>query len=215
MIRRILLGIGGTPFTPVAIRRAIDSARRVGGSLTAVSVVDENRLANVGSVPLGAGAVASGLREHRLAVVREQIEEALEEVKAQCAQQGVPLTILRERGNPFQLMMDHGRYHDLTVFGLRSMFEYDLLGDDDVEPATFLRQLIEAGVTPLVAVADRFVEIRRVLIAYSGSPSSAESMAQFVRYRLWPEAALHSRLRASPGASRGVAQRRVDLLPRP
>ena len=54
MIRRVLLGIGGTPFSGVAIQRAVEAARQSGASLTAVTVLDEDRLSRVGPVPLGA-----------------------------------------------------------------------------------------------------------------------------------------------------------------
>jgi len=190
MIRRILLGIGGTPFSRVAIDRAVDVAGRCGASVTAVTVLDVERLGRVGSVPLGAAAAAADLREHRLAVTREQIEEALEILEHRCEERGVPLLICREQGSPFHLMIDHARYHDLAVFGLRSMFEYDVLGDADVEPAVVLRDLIEGGVRPLIAASDRDRAIRRVLIAYSGSVQSAESMQQFMQSRLWPDASV-------------------------
>jgi nucleotide-binding universal stress UspA family protein len=155
--------------------------------MTAVTVVDEDRLGRVGPVPLGAGGAATELRTHRLAATREQIEETVEQLKQACQESGVPVTIQREQGSPFQLMIDYARYHDLSVFGLRSMFEYNVLGDSDVEPARVLKHLIEGGVRPLLAVADRPRPVSRVLLAYSGSVQSAESMQQFVQLRLWPD----------------------------
>jgi nucleotide-binding universal stress UspA family protein len=190
MIRRVLLGIGGTPFSGVAIQRAVEAARQSGASLTAVTVLDEDRLSRVGPIPLGGAAAAADLREHRLEVTREQIEEALETLKRCCADQGVPITIYREQGSPFHLMIEYARYHDLAVFGLRSMFEYNVLYGSDVEPATFLRQLIEGGVRPLIATSSQLRPIRRVLMAYSGSVQSAESMQQFMHSQLWPDAIL-------------------------
>jgi nucleotide-binding universal stress UspA family protein len=190
MIRRVLLGIGGTPFSHVAIRRAVEIAEMQQAHVTAVTVVDEKRLGAVGAVPLGGGTAAADLREYRLGVTREQIEETLDEFKRVSGQRGVPITILREQGVPFQLMIDHARYHDLALFGLRSMFEYRVLGDSDVEPAKVLRDLIEGGVRPLIAVDDDYRPIRRVLVAYSGSVQSAESLKEWIRLRLSPEAAL-------------------------
>ena len=48
MIKRILLGIGGTPFTKVAIRRAVELGRLHDATITAVTVVDHKRLRRVG-----------------------------------------------------------------------------------------------------------------------------------------------------------------------
>lgn len=190
MIRRILLGIGGTPYSRVAIRRAVEIAQKQKAHITAVTVVDEKRLGAVGPVPLGGGTAAAELREHRMEVTREQIEETLDEFKRVCGERGVPITILHEQGVPFQLMIAHARYHDLALFGLRSMFEYQVLGDADVEPAKVLRDLIEGGVRPLIAVDDDYRPLRRVLVAYSGSVQSAESLKAWLRLRLAPEAVL-------------------------
>ncbi len=190
MIKRVLLGIGGTPFTRVAIQRAVELCRMHDAQLTAVTVVDEHRLGRIGPVPAGGGAAAIELREHRMAVTRERLEEAVETLKAACTSENVHLDIQRERGKPFQLMVDYARYHDLSVFGLRSMFEYDLLGDSDVRPADVLSRMVIGGVRPIVAVSERFRTIRRVLIAYGGSVRAAEAMKHFVRLRPWPDVSL-------------------------
>ena len=45
MIKNVLLGIGGTPFTSMAIRGAVELCHIHDAHLTAVTVVDERRLA--------------------------------------------------------------------------------------------------------------------------------------------------------------------------
>ena len=97
------------------------------------------------------------------------------------------LSVLREHGDPFSLLSQHARYHDLMIFGLRSMFEHDLLGSKDVDPATVLNSLAKAGVSPILAVSEQYRTIQRVLFAYSGSMQAAKAMKQFARLRLWPD----------------------------
>jgi nucleotide-binding universal stress UspA family protein len=190
MIKRVLLGIGGTPFTKVAIRRAVELCQIHGAQLTAVTVVDERRLAQVGPVPAGAGAAAARLREQRLAVTRDLIEETVASLEAAAQESKVTLAVHREQGKPFQLMANYARHHDLCVFGLRSMFEYEVLGDSDVKPADVLSEMVTGGVRPVIAVSERFRSIRRVLIAYGGSVQAAETMKQFVRLQPWPDVQL-------------------------
>lgn len=190
MIRRILLGVGGTPFSDVSIHRAVELAARHQASVTAVTVLDEARLDRVGPVPIGGGAAAAELREYRRSKTRAHIDGVLDLLSERCAAAQVPLALHREQGSPFELMIDHGRYHDLSIFGLRSMFEYDVLSDFDVDPAVFLRDLIGGGVRPLLASTDELTEIQRVLIAYSGSVHSAESMKAFIRLCPWPNVEL-------------------------
>jgi nucleotide-binding universal stress UspA family protein len=153
-------------------------------------VVDEQRLNRVGPVPAGAGSAAVELREHRLAVTRDLIEQAVESLKSACEESNVHVVVHREHGKPFELMVNYARYHDVSVFGLRSMFEYDVLGDFDVKPAEMLSRMVNGGVRPIVAVSERFRSIRRVLIAYGGSMRAAEAMKHFVRLQPWPGASL-------------------------
>ena len=89
-------------------------------------------------------------------------------------------------------MISLARYHDLMIFGLRSIFEYNVsIVDLSIEePKDTLARLISAGVRPIIAVSDTFRPIQKVLIAYSGSMESAKTMKRFVQLRLWPDAKL-------------------------
>lgn len=186
MIKRILVGLGGTRYTPFAVGRAIELAQQHQAELTGVTVVDVRRLSRVGPVPLGASASARELREFRLGVAQEQVEQATEEFTSACRGASVPYDVRHEEGNPFELMASCARYHDLMVFGLKSLFEYDVVSD----PHDALIRLVVAGVRPLLAVSPDSRPIRRVLIAYSGSMESAKTLKWFVQLRLWPEAQL-------------------------
>ncbi len=46
MIKRILLGLGGTPYTSIAIRRAADLAKRFEAEVTSLTVIDVKGLSN-------------------------------------------------------------------------------------------------------------------------------------------------------------------------
>ena len=186
MIKRILVGLGGTPYTPFAIARSIELAQQHGAELTGVTVVDVGRLSRIGPVPLVASASARELREFRLQVAQEHVEEATEQFVSACRQAGVAYEVRQEEGNPFGLMASCARYHDLMVFGLRSLFEHEVVHD----PHDALVRLVAEGVRPLLAVSADARPICRVLIAYSGSMESAKTMKWFVQLGLWPKAQL-------------------------
>jgi len=186
MIKRILLGISGTPFTAVGIERAVEIASQNDARLTAVTVVDPNNICKFGPVPAGAAIYAKRMCENRLEVTKDQIGDAVAALEKICKQSGVRYDVEWETGNPFDLMISHSRYHDLTVFGLRSLFDYQLVES----PEKDLIQLLSQGVRPILAVSSQYRPIRRVMIAYSGSMESAKAMRRFVQCRLWPDAAL-------------------------
>ncbi len=190
MIRRVLIGIGGTPFAKVAIKRAVELCRQHEAELIAVTVLDEKRLRRVGPVPIGGADAAAHLREHRLEITAEMEENTLELLQVECDSANVQLTVHREEGDPFALMARYSRYCDVSVFGLRSMYEYDVMGDTDISPGEVLRRLAVGGVRPIIATSSQYKPIARVLIAYGGSVHAAEAMKQFLRLQPWPDATL-------------------------
>ena len=182
MIKRILLGLGGTSFTDVAIQRAVELSKLHGALITGVTVVDTKSLKQVGPVPPGGAAYAAKLRETRLAISEERIDGAIEQFQSTCKEAGLPFKIERETGDPFETMIAHSRYNDVTIFGLKSLFDYGFT----MEPRDALIRLVSQGVRPIIAVSPEFRDIRKVLIAYSGSMESAKAMRRFVQLNLWP-----------------------------
>lgn len=182
MIKRILVGLGGTEYAVTATNYALALAMEHDAELTGVSVLDEVRLTATGPAPIGAGHYAHRLAEHRLIKGQELAEWSVKQFEEACQAAGVRHRVLREIGEPFALMIDEARYHDLMVFGLRSLFEFDLVPD----PQDALVRMVQAGVRPLLAVSQGFHPIKKILIAYSGSMESAITMKQFVQMRLWP-----------------------------
>jgi nucleotide-binding universal stress UspA family protein len=186
MLKRILVALSGTPFTPVSVRRAVELARRHGASLTGVTVVDIERLSDVGPVPLGGASVAHNLAEHRVAVTQEHVEEEIAHFERTCTEASVPYVIDRESGDPFGLLLELWRYHDLTIIGLRGLFEYGVVHNPD----DMIIKLIHRGVSPIIAVSSEYREVDRVLVAYNGSPEAAMAMKHFAQLRLWPDATI-------------------------
>jgi nucleotide-binding universal stress UspA family protein len=181
MIKRILLGLGGTPYTDVAIERAIELANAHGALITGVTVVDTQRLKQIGPVPPGGSAYAEKLRQKRFEITEERVEKAIEKFTKKCKKSGISTQIKRESGDPFETMIAHARYNDVTLFGLRSLFDYGF----SLEPKDALIRLVTQGVRPIIAVSPEFRSIRRVLVAYSGSMESAKAMRRYVQLNPW------------------------------
>lgn len=184
MIKRILLGLAGTPFSHAAIRQAVDVASQCQGEVTAVTIVDIRRLAAIAA--LHGGPQMFGREAQRVAVSRSALEEALRLFESSCRAAKVAYSIREEQGEPFTQLLRAVRFHDMVVFGLRSLFEYELR----VEPRDALVELVSSGVQPLLAMSQAYRPIERVLVAYNGSHESAKAMKRFVQSGLWPQAAV-------------------------
>jgi len=188
MIKRILVGLGGTPFTKVSTLCATELARIHGAQTTGVTVVDLAKLNKVGPVPAGAGIYAQRMRERKERVTREGVEAAIDAFKSNCSdQQVVCRRIEYEQGDPFTAMIAEARYNDLTIFGLRSIFDYGFTSDPDKAIA----QLVTQGVRPILAVAENYRPVKKALMAYSGSMESAKAIRHFLHLKAWPDVHLH------------------------
>lgn len=186
MMKRILVGLGGTPYTPSAIEQAVNLAQRHDAEVTGVTVLDVRRVSCEG-IGTTKSLNRSVIQSERLQIVQTRLEESLGFFETACQAAHVKYRLATETGEPFTRLVDLARYHDLMIFGLRSVFEYDFLAGD---PESLLIRLVDAGVRPVIAVSERTRSIGRVLIAFSGSMESAKAMKRFVQMRLWPSADL-------------------------
>jgi nucleotide-binding universal stress UspA family protein len=182
MIKRILIGLGGTPFTPTAIRYAVELAEVHEAELLGMTVIDRRRLS---ALTRASGRAQDALREsRRLEGTEKQQEQAIVDFESACTNAGLRYNVTRESGDPFEKMISQARYYDLMIFGLRSLFDYDVAG---TKPSDVLTQLVSRGVRPILAVSQEYRPIRRVLMAYSGSMESAKAIRRFMQMQLWQE----------------------------
>jgi nucleotide-binding universal stress UspA family protein len=165
----------------VAVERAIELAKAHAAVITGVTVMDTKRLKQNGPVPPGGSAYAEKLRHKRFAITEERVEKAIEKFTKKCNKSGIKFSIRRETGDTFETMIDHARYNDITMFGLKSLFDYGFT----LELRDALIRLVSQGVRPIIAVSPEFRSIRRVLIAYSGSMESAKAMRRYVQLNPW------------------------------
>jgi nucleotide-binding universal stress UspA family protein len=121
------------------------------------------------------------LREKRFAITEERIDSAIEQFKKKCDESNIPKKIEYETGDPFESMIAHARYNDITIFGLKSLFDYGFT----MEPRDALIRLVSHGVRPIIAVSPEVRPICNVLIAYSGSMESAKAMRRYVQLNPW------------------------------
>ncbi len=126
MIKRILVGLAGTTYTPVAIQRAVALAQAHDAEVTGVTVLDTRR-GRSRATPAGD---ADATPDHRIAISQARITQSIRDFEAACQSVNIKHRVVEESGDAFTGLVDLSRYHDLTVFGLRSVFEYDFLPGD-------------------------------------------------------------------------------------
>jgi len=195
MLKRILVTLTATDCGQTAVRHAVELATAHDARLTGVTLVDPRKLKNVGSVPVGAGAAARQLREHRLAAAHEQSKQMLSQFQAVCREAGVEPRVEIEEGEPSSTLLSLSRYHDLVIFGLRGALAFGHTGHAHGLVGT----LVSRGVRPMLAASEEYRPIRRALIAYSGSMESAKTLRRFAQIDPWPEVETEIAVFGQPG----------------
>lgn len=186
MIKRILVGLGTSRTATSVTDHAIDIARSRAAELVGLAVTDPLRLDWTGPRPMGVGVdiAAADLRRQRHEKAAADIAAAGDLFATRCRAAGVAHRVSAETGDPFEIAADLVRYHDMCVFGLRGLFEHDVVP----EPRDAIERLVSDGVRPILAVGEEYRPIRRVLVAYSGSLESAKTFKHFVHSGLYAEA---------------------------
>jgi hypothetical protein len=188
MIKRILVGLGGTPFTAVSTHCATALARVHQAQTTGVTVVNLSKLSKVGPTGIGGSHLCpADARTRKPDARRDRGRRSSVQSQLQHEQQVVCRRIEYEEDDPFTAMISEARYNDLTIFGLRSIFDYGFTSDPDKA----IVKLVTQGVRPILAVAEAYRPIKKALIAYSGSMESAKAIRHFLHLKPWPDVRLH------------------------
>jgi nucleotide-binding universal stress UspA family protein len=186
MIKRILVGVGNSQAARSVADHAVELAKSFEAELLGVAVTDPLRLEWTGPRPIGMGveAVTAELREDRLERAKTDIAAAKKIFAERCLTDGVPHGFSEQVGDPFEIVEQLVRYQDMCVFGLRGLFEHGVVP----EPRDALERLVAGGVRPILAVAEEYRPVKKVLVAYSGSLESAKTFKHFVLSGLFPAA---------------------------
>lgn len=187
MIKRVVVGVAGTPALQAKIEYTVDLARRHNAEISVLSVVDLDRLSLVGPVPIGAGKYAQDMRKGRIERSHRLDENAIAKFESACTAAKIPVRVIRQEGDPLDVLAAAWRYHDLCVLGARGWFDYDVVP----EPQNALLKLIAGGVRPILTVTVDARPLCKALIAYNGSLESAKAMKQFVQMSLWRDMDVH------------------------
>lgn len=186
MIKRILVGVGTSQTAQTVADYAVELGRQFEAELLGVAVTDPLRLEWTGPRPIGMGveAVTTELREDRLRRATADVASAKAIFSERCRAENVAHGFSEQVGDPFEIVSQLVRYQDMCVFGLRGLFEHDIVP----EPRDALERLVADGVRPILAVGEEYRPVRKVLVAYSGSLESAKTFKHFVLSGLYADA---------------------------
>jgi len=180
MLRSILIGLDGSPYSQSAIELGIDWARRFKILLVGLGIVDEPAICRPELVPLGADSFKQHSDEVRLARASHQVEQFLEQFRQQCTKAGVTSKVLKEVGDPTEQILREAQRYDLILLGQQTHFHFAT----QQEPCETLKKVLKNTPRPVVTVPIQRTGGTAVVIAFDGSLQAARALQAFQWLRL-------------------------------
>ncbi|MGE5190976.1 MAG: universal stress protein [Deltaproteobacteria bacterium] len=187
MLKSILIGLDGSPFSPAVIELGIGLARQFGALLAGLAVVDEPAICGPESVPLGATAFKKHRDELRLAEARKTVAETLRDFGVRCGDAGVSSRSIEAVGVPSEQILLEAQRCDLVLLGQRTYFHFETQD----EPDDTLHSVVKNSPRPVIAVPEKPHRATSVVVAYDGSLQAARTLQAFQCLGMGRSGAVH------------------------
>ncbi|MCH7477264.1 MAG: universal stress protein [SAR324 cluster bacterium] len=186
MLKRILVVLSASEFTPAAVRMAAEMA-------DVETEVEHERVTLVGLSVVDTDLMPSGRfsslvpREELLAEAQAKAEKVITEFRALTKTLGVRENLIETScvsGSPFREVIRKGVFCDLIVLGRKSSFP-PVYHDYETMPTLFHR-----ASRPVLIVGDTHRPLERVILAMDGTAPSSRVMYHYVHLNPFPKAKL-------------------------
>ena len=174
-IKRIMVALGGSEYMNLAMREAAVIAKRHTGKVYGLVVLDEDLVNPNQPIPVGGGAAAKELREFRTSTIEQEVADAIDRFTTYFSSEGIEHEVIRETGSAIPILERTLKLMDMGIFGIRHAFDYGTIAHSE----DFLGSVARATRRPIMAIPSVLRPIERVLVAYDGSPASADTLRSF------------------------------------
>ena len=173
MIRRVLVPLDGSEYSKSALQYAEFMAAPHRANLTGLVVLDIPGIEkSVGPTPLGGVYWAEQLEKKKLEAAKARIETLLAAFRSFCDEKGLQCEEEQDQGSPSERIVEFSLYYDLVVVGQRTFFEFE----SERHEGKLVYKVMDHGITPFLAVPEKFFPVKRVLLAYDGSLAAARTL---------------------------------------
>lgn len=173
MIRSILVGVDGSPWSERALEWSLRWSKASQAMVIGLGIIDSPSIQGGTAVPMGGGAFKDKIDERHLAQARDQVDHFLERFTLRCTEAGVPSKLLEQEGEPSEQILLEAQRYDLVVLGQETHYRFATQESAD----DTLIEVLQQSPRPVVVVPKTLPESNRILVAYDGSLQSARTVA--------------------------------------
>lgn len=175
MVRSILVGLDGSPFSVSAIELGVQWAKTLDAMLVGIAVIDEPAICQPQPMPIGGSQFKERRDEALLASARRKAEQLLATFSVKCADAEVSSKVLEDTGTPSERIRLEAQRYDMILLGKQTYYQFEEVehGDDT------LIDVLKATPRPVVAVPEKLGNGKSVVVAYDGSLQAARTLHAF------------------------------------
>jgi len=178
-IRKILVPLDPSDYAKAATEYACQVATAHGAQVAGLAVLDSPEIRS-SVIPSQYGyleMVQEAAEAHR-EKAKEEIAKFELRFSQTCREHAVAASEIVKEGMPIDHILEAASLFDLMVVGLRTFFHFETREGD----GELLSKILGRTSTPILAVPDSSVPLKKVLVAYDGSAASARAVRDFVLF---------------------------------
>jgi len=175
MMKSILVGLDGSPYSERAVEFGIRWARKFDALLVGLGIIDEPTIRMPEAMPIGASYFKASRDEAKLADARRRVDQFLERFSIRCAEAGVSSKVLEDVGHPAQQIVTESQRFDVILLGRQTYFQFETQEGVD----NTIKEVLKSSPRPVVTVPAVLKPGQCVLAAYDGSLQASRSLQLF------------------------------------
>jgi len=176
MLRRIFVPLENSTSIDSTIKHACFIANNQNAIVTAGVFFDipgvEKPLGNISDNKI---IWSDDIDKKIIADVENTAMHLMNKLKSECKKSKIKFSLLEDVGIPIKDLGEIVKYYDILVTGLKSEFRVAKRKYD----SSYLNQILNYGVAPVLAVPHAFRKIKNIVIAFDGSVSSSRALQRF------------------------------------
>lgn len=180
MLKTILVGLDGSPYSDEAVSLGMSWAKKFNALLVGLAIIDEPSICSPEAVPIGGGIWKKERDKSLISDAFLTAEQLLGNFSVLCEKNEVPSKVLEDTGIPYEKICFEAQRYDLILLGKQTNYHFKTQNYNDET----LTKVLMASPRPVVVVPKQSFSGNLVIVAFDGSLQAARTLQAFQSLRL-------------------------------